>query len=251
MSILKELNQPALFLVSGSIILVVAIICVIFMYRAYRAGKQLGMSEEKLKRIIVSSASFTILPSVGILLGVIALAGSLGTPLPWLRLSVIGALHYETQVAEAAAEQAGLSRLAAAEMTPDAFSTIALLMTICIMWGMILATFFAKAYLKRIKLGGGSQKAKGGSGLGDLAMNAMFIGLISAYIGSYIGRIISGNGWLKFTGDPLPLIVSGIAALAMAGFIYLSEKLKLEWVENFSLAGSMLIAMLAAILIRL
>ena len=39
----------------------------------------------------------------GILLGVIALSGSLGTPWPWLRLSVIGALHYETSVADAAA----------------------------------------------------------------------------------------------------------------------------------------------------
>lgn len=45
---------------------------------------------------------------MGILLGVIALSGSLGTPWPWLRLSVIGALHYETQVAQAAAEQVGM-----------------------------------------------------------------------------------------------------------------------------------------------
>lgn len=35
--------------------------------------------------------------------GIIALSGSLGTPWPWLRLSVIGALHYETSVADAAA----------------------------------------------------------------------------------------------------------------------------------------------------
>lgn len=250
---LKELNQPALFAVSGSIIAVVAVICIIFMYRAYQAGRALGMPKEKLRRIIISSASFTLLPSVGILLGVIALSGSLGTALPWLRLSVIGALHYETQVAEAAAEQAGLSKLSAAEMTPDAFTTIALLMTICIMWGMILSILFAPAYLRKIKLGGSRKNgtSKAGAALGDLAMNAMFIGLISAYIGSYIGRIVSAKGLFKFGGDPLPLIVAGIAALAMAAFIYLSEKLKLDWVENFSLAGSMLIAMAAAVLLKL
>ena len=69
----------------------------------------MGMDTTKMKRTIVSSATFPFLPSVGILLGVVALSGSLGTPLPWLRLSVIGALHYETQIAQAAAEQAGMS----------------------------------------------------------------------------------------------------------------------------------------------
>ncbi|MDY5113310.1 MAG: DUF5058 family protein [Bilifractor sp.] len=37
--------------------------------------------------------------------------GSLGTPWLWLRLSVIWALHYETQVAEAASEAVGVGSL--------------------------------------------------------------------------------------------------------------------------------------------
>lgn len=118
--------------------------------RAYRAGQALGMDTTKMKRTIISSATFSLLPSVGILLGVIALSGSLGTPWPWLRLSVIGALHYETQVAQAAAEQVGMSTLSAAEMTPQAFSTIALLMSICIIWGMALSIFLNKKYTQKL-----------------------------------------------------------------------------------------------------
>ena len=154
MTILSQLNSPSMYLICGGIILFVAIVCVFFLIRAYRAGKAIGMDPTKMKRAITSSATFTILPSIGILLGVIALSGSLGTPLPWLRLSVIGALHYETQVAEAAAEQVGLSRLSASEMTPTAFSTIALLMSFCIMWGMVFSVFFNKRYLKRLKAPG-------------------------------------------------------------------------------------------------
>ena len=100
---ISQLNSLPLYLICGAIILFVAIVCVIFMIRAYRAGIKLGMDKAKLKRTLTSSVTFSILPSVGILLGVIALSGSLGTPWPWLRLSVIGALHYETQVAQAAA----------------------------------------------------------------------------------------------------------------------------------------------------
>ena len=170
---LKQLNSPVMYLICGCIILFVAIMCVVFLVRAYRAGKAIGMDPKILKRTITSSATFSILPSVGIFLGVIALSGSLGTPWPWLRLSVIGALHYETQVAEAAAEQVGLGKLTIQGMTPTAFSTIALLMSICIMWGMILSFFFNKSYINRLEHPKAGKKKKGksgSSGFGDMAM---------------------------------------------------------------------------------
>ena len=153
---ISQLNSPSIYLICGIIIAFVAAVCVVFMVRAYRTGIAIGMDPAKLKRALTSSVTFSILPSIGILLGVIALSGSLGTPWPWLRLSVIGALHYETQVAQAAAEQVGLSSLSAAAMTPRAFATIAFLMSVCIMWGMILSFFFNRAYLK--KLGGQKEK---------------------------------------------------------------------------------------------
>ena len=256
---IQVLNSLPMYIICGLIILFVAAVCIIFMIRAYRAGKSIGMDEKVLKRAVTSSVTFSILPSVGILLGVIALSGSLGTPWPWLRLSVIGALHYETQVAQGAAEQVGLSSLSAAQMTPSAFTTIALLMSICIMGGMILSVLFNKAYLKR--LGSGKKKDGTGAGeaadtvkdkkkqsFGDAAMIAMFIGLVSAYIGSYIGGFVSGKGRFTFRGDLTPIIVAAVAAAVMAVFTYLSEKKHMVWLESFSIAGSMLIGMLAAIL---
>ena len=255
MNILQKLNSPVMYLICGGIVAFVAIICIVFMVRAYRMGKAIGMDVSKMKRTIVASTTFAILPSVGILLGVIALSGSLGTPLPWLRLSVVGALHYETQVAEAAAEKVGLSGLSASQMTPTAFSTIALLMGICIMWGMIFSIVTCKKYCA--KLNGTAPKKQTDkpkkkkldlSGFGDLAMTALFVGLVSAYIGSYIGTFASGSGLLKFTGDWIPLAVAAVGAAAMALFIFIRDKFKAEWVDGFSIAGSMLIAMASAVL---
>ena len=249
MNILSQLNSGMLYLICGAVILFVAVMCVVFAVRAWRAGKAVGMDPAKMRRAIVSSATFAVLPSVGILLGVIALSGSLGTPWPWLRLSVIGALHYETQVAEAAAEAVGLPGLSASSMTATAFSTIALLMSVCIIWGMVFSLFNCKSYTHR--LSGGSAK-KGGkpsslAGFGDRAMTAMFIGLVSAYIGSYIGTFVSGGGLFSFAGSWLPLAVSIVGAAAMAVFLLIKEKGKADWVESFSIAGSMLVAMSAAI----
>ena len=244
------LNSPALYLICGIIIAFVAVVAVIFMIRAYRAGIAVGMDRSMLKRTITSSVTFSILPSVGILLGVIALSGSLGTAWPWLRLSVIGALHYETQVAQAAAEQVGIGSLSMSNMTPVGFATIALLMSICIPWGMVLSFFFNKSYLKKIQ---GKNKDESGkekkAGFGDAAMTAMFVGLVSAYIGSYIGAFVSGEGLFTFKGDLTPIIVAVVSAIVMAIFTYFAEKKQMIWLESFSIAGSMLIGMLAAIFI--
>lgn len=249
MSILSQLNGPAVYAVCGGIVAFVAVVCVVFMVRVWRAGIALGMDRAKMRRVVTASITFTILPSMGILLGVIALSGSLGTPWPWLRLSVVGALHYETQVAQTAAEQVGMSSLSAAEMTPGNFTTIALLMSVCIMWGMVLSTLFNKRYLK--KLGGAKLSGGGAAGFGDRAMTAMFVGLICAYVGSYLGTLVSGEGRFTFAGDWTPLAVAGISGLAMAGALYLSEKKNMAWLESFSIAGSMLIGMAAAVLLRL
>ena len=248
MSVMQKLNSAPMYLICSVIILFIAAVCVFFLIRAYRVGLAIGMDKAKLKRTITASATFTVLPSVGILLGVIALSGSLGTPLPWLRLSVIGALHYETQVAQAAAEAAGLSGLSASSMTYPAFVTIALLMSFCIIWSMVLSLFFTKKYLGKLNA---SQKSgvSAGAGFGDSAMTAMFIGLVSAYIASYIGDFISANGLLTFSGSWLPLAVVVVSGMTMAVFIYLAEKKNAAWVDSFSIAGSMIVAMATAVVL--
>ena len=152
-------------------------------------------------------------------------------------------------------------------MTPQAFTSIALLMSICIMWGMVLSVFLNKGYLKKIS---GSKKnedkevstpkpndldnKKGG--FADKAMTAMFIGLVVAYVSSYIGGFVSGGaqnggGIFRFRGDWVPLVVVAASALSMALFIWLSEKKKLAWVDNFSIAGGMIVGMAAAVVVSL
>ena len=112
-----------------------------------------------------------------------------------------------------------------------------------------LSIFFNKRYLKR--LGNDGAKSASGVGFGDSAMTAMFIGLVCAYIGSYIGAFVSGEGLFTCTGDWTPLIVVAVSAAVMALFVYLSEKKNMAWLESFSIAGSMLIGMAAAVLVRL
>jgi len=240
MSVLSQMNSLPMYVICGVIILFVLLMSLFFMVRAWRAGIAIGIDRTKLRRAVTSSVTFTLLPSISILLGVIALSGSLGIPLPWLRLSVIGALHYETSVADIAARAIGLSGLNISEMTPTAYTTIALVMSAGIIWGMLLTVFFNKRYLRRLQT---PKKAasSGKKGFGDVAMTAMFIGLVAAYVGSYVGTFTS-------TGNFMPLVVLAVSAAAMAVFTYFSETKHQDWLDNFSVAGSMLFGMAAAVL---
>ena len=144
--IMKQLNSLPVYLVCGAVILYVALFSLVLLVRAWKAGIAVGMDKTKLKRAVTASVTFTVLPAVSILLGVIALSGTLGIPLPWLRLSVIGNLQYEVNVADIAARSVGLSGLSIAEMTPTAFTTMALVMTCGILGGALLCLIALKAY---------------------------------------------------------------------------------------------------------
>ena len=73
----------------------------------------------------------------------------------------------------------------------------------------------------------------------------MFVGLCAAFIGAYVGKCFPGGG-----SDFMPLIVACISGLCMAVFEYLVNKKNMLVLENFSLAASMLIAMIMAVVIN-
>lgn len=238
---LSSVNAGFLYLLVAAVLAFITILCVVFLVKSYRAGIKIGMDKAVLKKTIISSATFTVLPSVSILLGVVALSGTLGVPFSWLRLSVIGSLQYELNVAAIAAESVGLSSLSLNELSTSSFVTIALVMSVGILGGLFYTLFFLKKYLKKLQSSPKKEKS-GKPGFGAHATTAMFVGLCSAYIGAYIGQAIPREG-----SDIMPLLVAIIAGAVMSVFEYLIQKKGKAALENFSLAASMLIAMVAAV----
>lgn len=249
---IKSVNAGYFYLLVALVLAFIVVMCVVFLVKSYRAGIKLGMDKNVLKKTIVSSATFTLLPSISILLGVIALSGTLGVPFSWLRLSVVGALQYELNVAEIAAQSIGLSGLKVSELSESAFVTISLVMTVGILGGVFCCIFFLKKYMNKLNKKpkkveeNKEEEASKKPGFGAYATTAMFVGLCAAYIGSYIGKAVPRKG-----SDVMPLIVAVIAAACMGVFEYFIQKKNVKVLENFSLAASMLIAMAAAVVIQI
>ena len=228
-------NSGVLYLIAGVVIEFVMILAAVFLVKAYREGVKIGMDKKKMHKAITSSIAFTVVPSVSILIGVIALSGSLGIPIPWLRLSVIGALHYETMAADVAAKAAGLSELSGQLMNGDVFVSVIFVMTIGIIWGGVFCVFGLKKYQSRV-LG---RVGKKDNRWGTILFNAMFVGMVCAFIGAGFADLRKGS--------VTSLIVIVVSALFMALFTWLTEKKNQKWMESFSLSFSMVLGMAAAI----
>lgn len=248
---LAGVNSMTFYAIVALVLGFITVMCFVFLVKSYKAGIAIGMDPKVLKKTITASATFTLLPSISILLGVIALSGTLGVPFSWLRLSVIGALQYELNVAEIAAQNIGLSGLNLNELNMGAFVTIALVMTMGILGGVFCCIFFLKKYLNKLqakpkKENKESVDTPSKPGFGAHATTAMFVGLCAAYIGAYIGQAMPGGG-----SNYMPIFVAIVAAICMAVFEYLVQKKKMLVLENFSLAASMLIAMAAAVVVNI
>ena len=142
-------NHPILFLMVGIVIAVVLAQSVYFLIKAYRRAKAIGMDMKKIKKTIITAALFTVAPAVSIVITILALSNSLGIALPWLRLSVVGSLSYETVAATNAASGMGkeLSDFIG-NMTGSEFVTITVVMTVSILVGIWLAPVLARKMQK-------------------------------------------------------------------------------------------------------
>lgn len=230
-------NSSFLFIVAAVVIAFVVAQSVFFLVRAYRHGAEIGMDRAKLKKTILSTAVFTVAPAVSILLGILTLSKFLGIPLPWIRLSVVGAITYELPAATSTATALGLS-LADTITDPKAYTAIAWVMTLGIIPGMIMIPLFLK------KIQGGIMKIKNkDSKWGDLFMTSLFLGMISAFLGMVFTDVRSGlAGWI-------PIFVLLFSALMMGICGILIKVCKMKWLETYALSISMILAMVFAVII--
>lgn len=255
----KIANSWWMYLLGVIVVLFVLAGSLFFIIKSYKDAKALNMDTKILKKTIINSAAFTILPSISILIGVVTLSGILGIPLPWIRLSVIGALHYEGVAVNAAYE--GITSIS--DLTAQQFVTIAFVMTLGILSGPLYCLFGFKAYDKKVlaktkvefeekdvsNVNNQTQvqeKPKK-KNFGDVLFNAVFIAMICSFLAVDIAKIFdSEQGTIK---NYVPLVVILVTFGSMFIMDILQKKLKWKWLASFDLGLSMLIGMTIAVII--
>lgn len=257
-----SINHPIIFVMVALIICVVLAQSVYFLVRAYRRAHEKGMDMAVVKKTIISSTIFTIAPAISILIGIISLSVSLGVPLPWLRLSVIGSLSYETIAARNAIAPFGMDF---SQPITDAsiYVSVVWVMTLSIIMGLILAPLLTR----KIQGGMASLEKRDKKWL-EIFNNSMFIGMISAFVGFVfcdVYRLWSSNNGVftkmetdAITGEKVavnytntsglvPVFVMLVSAVSMAICGILIKKLKWTWLNDYALPICMILGMACAI----
>ena len=258
-----SVNHPILFVLAGILIAVVLAQSVYFLVKAWRRAKALGMDMTKVKKTVKTAAIFTIAPAVAIVISVMTLSQTLGLPLPWLRLSVVGSMSYETVAASNALEAMGQSLGSGVALTAQQFVNVLLVMTISIMLGIWLVPVIGKK-LQNGMVNLGKRDAK----WADTFSNALFIGMIAAFLGyvfcdvyrlwtpeaRFITETVMENGAevekkipVSATSGLVPVCVMLVSAIVMVICGLLMRKPKLKWLSEYALLISLVVGMAAAI----
>lgn len=260
-------SSPALYLIAGAVILFVLTQSIFFLVKAWKHGKELGIDSKKLKNAVTSSALFTVPSALSVLATVIALAPALGLVIPWVRLSVIGNITYETVAATEAINAFGIETgITEAIKDPEVFVGVAWVMTIGICFSLVVLPFVAKPLHKKFLNAGKKKEAEEAvetaktdapadgkkkrsfAGFMDYVTPALFIGLIGAFVANSI--LGSGKQDVALDGAGILSVATlATAIIVSAGLELLTKKFKLTWLEPFVMPIGMIVAMGVAILI--
>ena len=230
-------NSGFLYWVAGVVVLFILGQSGFFLVRAIRRAKQINMDKAVVWKTISSTAIFTIAPAFSILLGVVTLSQFLGLPLPWIRLSVIGAITYELPAATSTAKALDIS-LSKMITDPKTYSAIAWVMTL----GILPSILCTPLLIKKIQKGVIKIQTKD-SKWGAIFMTSLFMGMISAFSGMVFSHLREGLAGV------LPVVVLFISAFIMAICGLLIKKCKITWLENFAMPFSMILSMVSAVLL--
>lgn len=198
------------------------------------------MDMKKIRATILSSIIFTIAPAVSIIICVITLSKSLGVALPWLRLSVVGSLSYETIAAQNALDGMGLKLGEVASLTGEQFVTVVFVMTVSIMAGVLLTPVAGEKIQSGLKMMEKSDKR-----WSAIFSDALFMGMISAFLGFVFcdfGGIFKGE-----LAGLVPVLVLFSSAILMAACGALMKVTKWKFLSDYALPISMVGGMLLAI----
>lgn len=233
MSHLDIANSSAMAILCGITILIVLLQPVLFIFAAVKRSKELNMSKEELKEAATSSAVFSIIPSLPIIISYLILVPSLGRYFPWLRLSVVGSASYETMAANMAAEAFGLESISVPNIPVDVFVSIVFVVTVGILGGNIFNVFFLKTYDKKVE----SLKNKNAK-MVPVITTAMFLGLYGTMTAPHI---------TNFTDIPA---VTAIAGAGIAALIFDRLARKVKRLKEFAFPLSMIVGMLASCVVN-
>ncbi len=233
----------AIIYVLGAIIAATIILMSLaFLFKALKRAKAIGMDKKVVTEAIKNSAIFSIVPSIPIVIGVGIMMQFVGLAIPWIRLTVIGALQYEIL----ALSNSGAAVIGADEVT---IATAVVVMTVSIISGPLFNAIFYKKYQTKLLELQQKNERKMNAITGAL-LGGMLAGIMSSLIvGGFFGigaPVTDASGITTYGEITLITLAASVVLTGICGVILLVGKQK--WIESYTLPISILGALAVAFL---
>lgn len=229
-----QYNVPWCFVWVSVLLVAVLVQSLIFMKKAWQHGLSIGLSEVQLRKGLTTGLTISIMPTLPVLIVFLSLMPLLGSPLSWLRLSVVGSAHYETYAASTAMQSLGQ------ELVPGGYSlngwiAAAWVMTVggsaSVLWSALMIKPISTLYQKAEKFFNMDVITTIGAG---------FLAGIMAFV-----SVVYGLSAIDTKG-----VIFGISFICGGIIVFIYKKYpNLKWMSDYLMAISMIIAMGFACLI--
>ena len=223
-------NSTVMWIACAVPVFIVVIQAVLFARKAWQDGPNLGVSKDLMKEGIRSSAITSIGPSIVVLTGMLSLLVTMGGPVAWMRLSLIGSVMFESIAAGIGTGAVGVEL--GANMPPLAFTMGLWTMILCsIGWVLFGTTFADKMEVVQDKLTGGSSAKL--IALSSAAVIGIFCSMTSQHLVKMNKQCVAA--------------VLGAAIMFVVQMMV--KKLHIHWLREWALTLSMLGSMVITALL--
>ncbi len=242
MDVMNLANGIPMWIACGIPVVLVIVQAVMFAKSAYGAGKKVGLTDIQMKKAMKSSAVTSIGPSIVVLSGMLSLLVTVGGPVGWMRLSMIGSVMFESIAAGLGTAAVGVT-LGTDPMTEEAFGMAVWTMVLCSIGWVIFATFSANK-MDKIE----HKLSKGNAGTLTTIASCAIIGVFSAMCASHLAKpfysmvlkadaAAMGAAWKN-------ALACVLGAAIMAVLATVANKKNIGWLKEWSLTITILAAMI-------
>lgn len=247
MDVMNLANSIPMWIACGIPVALVIVQAVLFAKSAYGAGKNVGLTDAQMKKAMKSSAVTSIGPSIVVLSGMLSLLVTVGGPVGWMRLSMIGSVMFESIAAGLGTSAVGVT-LGTDPMTEEAFAMAVWTMILCSIGWVLFATFSANK-MDKIE----HKLSKGNAGTLTTIASCAIIGVFSAMCASHLSKpfysmvlkadaAVMGAAWKNALACVLGAVIMAILTTA-------ANKKDIGWLKEWSLTITILAAMIITAII--
>ena len=247
MDVMQIANGLPMWIACGIPVVFVMIQAIFFARGAYSAGKKVGLADEKMKKAMKSSAVTSIGPSIVVLSGMLSLLVTVGGPVGWMRLSMIGSVMFESIAAGLGTSAVGVT-LGTDPMTEEALGMAVWTMILCSIAWVLFATFSANK-MDKIE----HRLSKGNSGTLTTIASAAIIGVFSAMVASHLSKPFYSM-MLKADATAMSsawhnMLACILGAVIMLILTKIANKNNIGWLKEWALTITILGAMIITALV--